>query len=296
MKGLTLKQRAQLKADIVEYRKQGHCIRECCEHFDVSKSYVYRSCSGIDYPWVIDIEAMRNAAIKQAAERTVEVPTAYLEIIAPWAEYIEGYTHCDGFMTIKCKTCGTVMNKSCVSIRKGTAVCLNCKKTRQEQERVAKETAERIAKAETKRIEKIRSLKCKQQAFKACSVCGNVFIPSSDKQINCSVQCAHKAKNKRHDAARRSRLDHAVVDTNISLEALYKRDKGICYICGKQCDWDDYHYSGDIFIADNYYPSVDHVNPLAKGGLHSWSNVRLAHKICNSKKGAQLHPLVQNNV
>lgn len=31
-------------------------------------------------------------------------------------------------------------------------------------------------------------------------------------------------------------------------------------------------------------PSVDHVKPLAKGGKHSWRNVVLAHRICNTLK------------
>lgn len=26
------------------------------------------------------------------------------------------------------------------------------------------------------------------------------------------------------------------------------------------------------------------VRPLSKGGLHAWDNVRLAHRICNTKK------------
>ena len=41
---------------------------------------------------------------------------------------------------------------------------------------------------------------------------------------------------------------------------------------------------GDTFIADNMYPSIDHVKLLARGGLHEWSNVKLAHRICNSIK------------
>lgn len=38
---------------------------------------------------------------------------------------------------------------------------------------------------------------------------------------------------------------------------------------------------------DNY-PSVDHIVPLAKGGLHSWDNVQLAHFKCNTLKGARV--------
>jgi len=41
---------------------------------------------------------------------------------------------------------------------------------------------------------------------------------------------------------------------------------------------------GDTFIAGNMYPSIDHVVPLSRGGLHEWGNVKLAHRICNSIK------------
>lgn len=46
--------------------------------------------------------------------------------------------------------------------------------------------------------------------------------------------------------------------------------------CGDECR--NLAWSGD-------YPSVDHVIPLSKGGTHTWDNVKLAHKRCNSKKG-----------
>ena len=41
----------------------------------------------------------------------------------------------------------------------------------------------------------------------------------------------------------------------------------------------------DIFVVGAMYPSIDHVKPISKGGLHEWGNVQLAHFSCNSKKG-----------
>ena len=32
------------------------------------------------------------------------------------------------------------------------------------------------------------------------------------------------------------------------------------------------------------YPSIDHIIPVSRGGLHSWDNVRLAHFLCNAVK------------
>jgi hypothetical protein len=36
------------------------------------------------------------------------------------------------------------------------------------------------------------------------------------------------------------------------------------------------------------YPSIDHMIPVVRGGLHSWKNVKLAHVGCNASKGAKV--------
>ena len=73
-------------------------------------------------------------------------------------------------------------------------------------------------------------------------------------------------------------------DKDITLEKLYTRDRGICAICGKTCDYSDYVLKDNIFIAGNRYPSIDHIKPLSKSGSHTWDNIQLVHKQCNSKK------------
>lgn len=73
-------------------------------------------------------------------------------------------------------------------------------------------------------------------------------------------------------------------DKDITLGKLYERDKGICKICGGLCDYNDYEIRGNTIIVGNSYPSIDHITPLSKGGSHTWDNVQLAHKQCNSIK------------
>ena len=82
----------------------------------------------------------------------------------------------------------------------------------------------------------------------------------------------------------RNRVTARDFDNDITLEKLYNRDGGICSLCGGQCDYNDYIFKGIAFIAGNHYPSIDHIKPLSKGGSHTWDNVQLAHKQCNSIK------------
>ena len=96
--------------------------------------------------------------------------------------------------------------------------------------------------------------------------------------------CSKRAENKQREIARRTRIAEQMVDNDITLEGLYKRDKGVCHICGGKCDYEDYVVSDQAIICGDWYPSIDHVIPLSKGGEHSWDNVKLAHRICNSKK------------
>lgn len=62
-------------------------------------------------------------------------------------------------------------------------------------------------------------------------------------------------------------------------QRMYKRQKGLCWICGER-----------MAIAANAsgnpkYASFDHVIAKANGGGNVQSNLRLAHKKCNSARG-----------
>lgn len=105
-----------------------------------------------------------------------------------------------------------------------------------------------------------------------------------------------KAKRKRAELKRENRIkNNGLIDKDITLEKLYIRDKGICYICNERCNYDDYKLTNEgYFIAGLKYPSIDHIIPLNKGGTHTWNNVKLAHFICNSLKKDKLYPRPSN--
>lgn len=155
-------------------------------------------------------------------------------------------------------------------------------------ERIAKERKER---AEAKEEERKKILAKKEKikaaniaywqeyiALHVCVVCGEVYTATYPLSKYCSKKCKNKAYRKK------DRYNGITVDKNITLEVLARRDNNTCQICGGTVDWDDKKTINGTVICGNNYPSIDHIVPISKGGLHKWDNVQLAHRICNTKK------------
>lgn len=120
-----------------------------------------------------------------------------------------------------------------------------------------------------------------------CDICGKAF-ESDRKQRYCSDECKkvnqRAYQNAYKEIKRRKAYKNGAVDNSISLNKLAKRDKNHCHICGDKCDWNNFITIGSTFIALDNYPSIDHVIPISKGGTHTWGNVKLAHRCCNTIK------------
>lgn len=56
----------------------------------------------------------------------------------------------------------------------------------------------------------------------------------------------------------------------VDREAIFERDGWVCWLCGGPVAHDE--------------ASLDHVVPVAAGGTHEESNLRLAHIMCNSRR------------
>ncbi|MDH5099762.1 HNH endonuclease [Lactobacillus kefiranofaciens] len=120
--------------------------------------------------------------------------------------------------------------------------------------------------------------------FYPCKECGRAFESTWGKQF-CSKTCKkrwtnHLREQKRSKRAKLARKN-GKYDNSISLEKIYKRDHGICYICGKKLNLDTYYN-------DPLAPTIEHVIPIIKGGTHTWDNVKLACRECNTAKGSKL--------
>ena len=213
----------------------------------------------------------------------------------PGFEYAGGYTNADCYVDIKCAACGNISRHYYGYIRrKGVITCPYCAELeKRELDRINKETAViyRMMRSYRKQISAAKvKAKIVDEAIHCCPICGKPTIRRC-----CSDDCQRTYSNRVKEQNRRAKIKNALVDADITLPELYRRDGGICYICGGLCDWTDCDQQEDgTIIAGNNYPSIDHVIPLSKGGLHSWDNVKLSHRICNSIKSNSYAPLVKN--
>lgn len=203
-------------------------------------------------------------------------------------EYVEGYSGSRGFVNVKCRTCGDIFPYSCVAIRHNyhdgiTPVCRKCEDIKRAAAKAEadKAKAEQRAKRQAQQQKKAKEAEAAKEAkrHRVCKECGAEFISSSG--VYCSEECRRRNNNRRKSAKRRG------YKQKIPLTKLYSRDKGICYICGCSCDFDDYEMIDGAFVVGPSYPTVEHVIPLCRGGDDSWENVKLACHKCNSAKSTK---------
>lgn len=204
------------------------------------------------------------------------VPQIIAERCPGW-EYIGGFTHSDGFVIVRHTECGFTTRKSYTTMKHGRATrCWLCEQKAKAAEKKKKENAERVQMS--------RVMKYYQTPLRECAICGTLFYPGKRKTY-CSDACSRKSVNRYYTERKRKKGLAARTNESkyISVESLFRRDGGVCQICGEPCD---------ITAEPNadLYPSVDHIIPLAHGGLDRLDNVRLAHRICNSRRGDRYTP------
>ena len=200
------------------------------------------------------------------------------------------------FVYIMCKDCLGVIKKSKESLkpsRSKALLCPHCQKVindarrkkkqeRREQNKIKKQKLAEIKAIEEKEAERIREIRSRH----ICKRCGQRFSGRPNRTY-CSPLCARRAYDSKAEHTRRTRMK--TKSENVSLDLLLKRDKGICWICKLKVNQNDYFIRPDgTFIAGNNYPSIDHVVALKNGGTHTWNNVKLAHRICNTRKHAKM--------
>ena len=119
---------------------------------------------------------------------------------------------------------------------------------------------------------------------KVCPVCNKTFTTYRSRKMTCSTICSKRLHNFKSTNRKRIQYKDIIIDPDITLMRLAERDNYQCKICGLSVDLSDKKEGYKTIICGDMYPSIDHIIPISLGGMHSWDNVQLAHRICNSYK------------
>jgi 5-methylcytosine-specific restriction endonuclease McrA len=142
---------------------------------------------------------------------------------------------------------------------------------------LAKEQDEGLV--EGKRYVPLRLLLALAEADKEWHTCPGCGDPTRRKRF-CSAVCCNRYTSRQHEAAKRAaRLGVEIGDLVVELIAVAERDGWVCHICRRKVD-------PKRKAPDPMAASIDHLIPLSKGGPDSMVNVALAHRRCNSARGA----------
>ena len=279
-KQLTAKQK-----EVLELRKQGKCCVEIADLLGIEGKNVKVIAKKVGMPFTEEekqrsIEIGKIKALKIQYGNVNDVQMRFIEEHHPSWIWVSGTHGGNDYMELRCKDCNSIVRKSAVAVRKSKKmICPVCLESRKQQ-KIQERENERIKRQQEKN-ERFWSQSFEQSSFdwKSCPECGLFFV---GKNKYCSDDCKRKSLNRKMDHRIRKKYKS---NTDITLKKLFNRDKGVCWLCGDKCDYEDYSRDEKgSFIAGKNYPSIDHVYPLSKGGLHTWNNVRLAHFYCNTIK------------
>lgn len=185
-------------------------------------------------------------------------------------------------LIIKCKACGSEKKISSVSLRSKVGRVVHCAECQMQETRERQEAKREYQQWQTKLHREVKkNHKAVQIGMNFCRH-GSAFVGG---RPSCELCKAESKRNADRRKEHKRRLKTREFDKSITLEKLYKRDNGVCYLCHKTCDWSDFQKIDGAFIVGGSYPTVEHLIPLCKGGEHSWNNIKLACHSCNSKKG-----------
>lgn len=299
---------------VAEYYVQGHTVTDTAREFGISKCQVNNLVKKRRLTNGRKWQAARvegGARLRKDAEQRLAEQLDALSF-----DYIGGYVKRTGKVTLKCRACGDVFERTVDFVKRGNLICKKCEHEkaliRQTKQRIVRkaEAEKRRAEREAQKLEQNPLGLSKRELEKqkkldticTCTVCGKEYTPRQYMESEglilfsnvgyCSHECKRKAMNrlcKANKRARgvqdnhrqRARYYGCEYDSSVTLAKLIKRDGLRCAICGGTCDPNDHGWTKYMGPKS---PTIDHIVPMSKGGGHVWSNVQIAHALCNSYK------------
>lgn len=115
-----------------------------------------------------------------------------------------------------------------------------------------------------------------------CKTCGGTFpyvITGPGSGPTYCPPCAKTASRvaQRNVRALRRARKRGVAYEYVIRRKVFERDGYVCYLCDKQL-------APETKVPHPDAPTIDHVRPLAKGGAHTYANIRTACFMCNALK------------
>ena len=117
-------------------------------------------------------------------------------------------------------------------------------------------------------------------------VCSDECAVLRQRQLNRDYHQIRIAKPTEREKFRERQQVRRAAEVNapcgcVSRLQIFERDKWVCQICTEPVDQ-------EVAWPDDKFPTLDHVIPLARGGLHVPENLQCAHLLCNLRKGASI--------
>ena len=158
----------------------------------------------------------------------------------------------------------------------------------------AEQARKRKEEAEIARL--IKPVNAKTSGYATCTVCSRTsWVEHHANKRFCTSKCAMKAyrKTERYKARRREynrNREHIKrskgIGEKITIPDLMRKYKGRCVNCQTTCVRPEgYNWDNEA--------NIDHILPIAAGGLHIWSNVQLLCRRCNIAKSDRVLPGTQ---
>ena len=190
-------------------------------------------------------------------------------------EYVGNFVDSESFVTVKCLKCGTTYDRHAQFVRRDKATCKHCRRIKREEEERERKRIKQIRKDILR--DAVKPGSCLKEVFVIyCKGCKSLKVIDKNNKY-CSKKCMERIKRRRREKKR----------IRLIKDKLIERHNNECYLCGVQCDENDYKIINNNFITGETYPTIDHIISISNGGYHAWDNVALACFRCNTSKGAK---------